>query len=475
VADGLRKVGGRFSLSGWNAVGMAHWVLKMARRWLLLPIAFVVSLNPSTATAQSILDRVVGTDRERPLIITELREQTVGTLAGAAGVPMGFETAPMVPRVQPWRVAATGRTVREVADAIVAADPRYEWREDNGVLLFRPRAAWEGGPSLLDARIAGLKLDDIEAADAMSAIRRLFGASDDYNGFPDTHRFSVDVPAGSTRLDALNAIVRAHGTLAWALERTSGRALNDNFAFSVFLIIGGQGTGVGIPRSAHVLASLPGEDVTPRTRAPRGDRVPLLDRIVGPDRTGRALRMYGISGESVARLAAAAGVPMGVQMLSPALPRVALAGFQGSVMTGMPLRVALDMLASLDARYEWREMDGVVVFRPVSAWNDPNDPLFRLAPDVQLHDVPTSKVIGVLLSTLGRLEPNPNFPDTRPLSVDVPQGSVLHLLNAMARAHGELSWEWAELGAAERQLTGGLRHSLMFFMFSGGGFGWMLP
>jgi len=451
---------------------MAQLVPKMVLRWLLL-IVFVVSLNPSTAAAQSILNRIVGTDRERPLIITELKGQTVGSLAGAAGVPMGFEAAPMVPRVQPWSVAATGRTVREVADAIVAADPRYDWREDNGVLLFRPRAAWEGAASSLDARIAGLRLDDIEAADAMSAIGQLFGLNNRAAGFDDTHHFSVDVPAASTRLDALNAIVRAHGTLAWVVERTN--ALRDDFAFGVGLFIGGSGTEVAIPRAAPALPSLSSEDAISRARPARGDQAPLLDRIVGPGRNGEVLRLYGVSGHSLAKLAAAAGLPIGVQMLSPALPRVAVAGFQGYVMTGMPLRVALDMLASLDARYEWREMDGVVVFRPVSAWNDPNDPLFRLAPDVQLHDVPTSKVIGVLLSTLGRLEPNPNFPDTRPLSVDVPQGSVLHLLNAMARAHGELSWEWAELGAAERQLTGGLRHSLMFFMFSGGGFGWMLP
>ena len=81
----------------------------------------------------------------------------------------------------------------------------------------------------------------------------------------------------------------------------------------------------------------------------------------------------------------------------------------------------------------------------------------------------------MLLSVLGRSEPNPNFPDTRALSVDVPQGSVFELLNAVARTHGELSWEWAELRAADRQTMGGLRHSLTCTVFTGSGFGWMLP
>ena len=209
---------GRFSTSGWNAVGIAHRVHHIARRWLLLPLVFVVGVNPSTATAQSILDRVVGRSLSASLIITELKGQTVGALAGAAGVPMGFESASVAP-VQTPPIAATGRTVREVADAIVAANPGYDWREDNGVLVFRPRAAWEGAASSLDARIAGLTLDDIEAADALLVISRLFGATNASVGLGDTHRFSVDVPAGSTRLDALNAIVRAHGTLAWVVQR----------------------------------------------------------------------------------------------------------------------------------------------------------------------------------------------------------------------------------------------------------------
>jgi hypothetical protein len=211
-----------------------------------------------------------------------------------------------------------------------------------------------------------------------------------------------------------------------------------------------------------------------RARPARGDQVPLLDRIVGPRRSGELLRLNGISGISVSRLAAAVGVPMGVQMLSPDLPPVVYPGFEGYAMTGMPLRTALEMLASLDARYEWREMDGVIVFRPVTAWNDTNDALFRLVPNVQLHDVPSSKAISVLVSLLGAPGSGNTFPDTRVVSVDVPQGSVLELLNAIARAHRELSWEWTELSAAEQPVRGGRRH-LTCWLFGASGLGWTLP
>jgi hypothetical protein len=148
-------------------------------------------------------------------------------------------------------------------------------------------------------------------------------------------------------------------------------------------------------------------------------------------------------------------------------------GFEGHTVTGMPLRTALELLEGLDARYEWREMDGVVVFRPVTAWNDPNDPLFRLLPSVQFHDVPTSKAIGVLVSSLGGPD-SAELPDTRTVSVDVPTGNVLELLNAFARAHSELTWEWAEFGAREVRRRGG-RYSLTCYQFAGSGRGWSLP
>src|SRR5262249_34965519 len=64
--------------------------------WLLL-ITLLAAFLPSTAHAQSILDRVIGKDGEQALEITELTGQVVGRLAGAAGVPIGFEAASIAP------------------------------------------------------------------------------------------------------------------------------------------------------------------------------------------------------------------------------------------------------------------------------------------------------------------------------------------------------------------------------------------
>lgn len=458
--------GGRYFVAGMR------FGMHAAPRPLLLPIVLLVALLPSTAHGQSILDRVVGKDGQQTLVLTQLTGQAVGQLAGAAGVPIGLEAASIAP-VPAWTVVATGRTLREVADAIVAADSRYDWREDGGVLVFRPRTAWDGPASALDEPIGALQFDDIEASDALRLIGRFFGVNRPVNAGPgDTRRFSIDVPAGTTRLGALNAIVRAHGTLTWVLSHSTGSGARD-FPFTISLIMASSGMGLGIPRGAEHRTSSDDSGAISRPPPARGDQRPLLDRIVGTQRDGRPLRANGISGSSLSQLAAAVGIPMGVQMLLPDLPRVNYPGFEGYVVTGMPLRSALELLEGLDARYEWREMDGVIVFRPVTAWNDPNDPLFRLLPSVQFHDVPTSKAIGGLISLLGGPD-SAAFPDTRTVSVDVPSGSMLELLNAFVRAHGELTWEWAEFATRDIRMRGG-RHSLTWYRFAGSGSGWSLP
>ena len=53
---------------------------------------------------------------------------------------------------------------------------------------------------------------------------------------------------------------------------------------------------------------------------------------------------------------------------------------------GVPLRQALDAAVAADHRYEWHEMDGVVVVRPRAAWRDRDHPLLRRVTATQLKD-----------------------------------------------------------------------------------------
>jgi hypothetical protein len=80
---------------------------------------------------------------------------------------------------------------------------------------------------------------------------------------------------------------------------------------------------------------------------------------------------------------------------------------------GVTLRQALDAAVAADGRYEWRDVDGVVVVRPRAAWRDPEHPLLRRVTATQRDDA------GV------------------PMDFD---GSLLDLLNTAVRAPGRLQW-----------------------------------
>jgi hypothetical protein len=45
---------------------------------------------------------------------------------------------------------------------------------------------------------------------------------------------------------------------------------------------------------------------------------------------------------------------------------------------GLTLRQALDAVVAVDRRYEWRDVDGVPVVRPKTAWRDAGHPLSRM-------------------------------------------------------------------------------------------------
>ncbi len=445
-----------------------------------------------SALAQPALDRVLGlTDYQQPLVIRKLDSHAIGSLAQTAGVPIGFEG--LVPLDRPLSIRATTRKLRDVLDAVIAADPRYEWREDDGVIVVRPVEAWNDQASALNNGVEGVKLEDVVASDLFPVLARLLGVPTTHLALGDTRRFSVETPGNSTLLHTLNAMVRAHGSLSWAFLPSS--TSNTDFPTAVTLLVGGTGAGVGIPASAMTremtcCSGLSGSPLT--ATAPAASESPLgpavtgrraiggersrLDRIVGTRPDGRPLVVHAI-GVSVNELAAAVHLPMGLERLPPSerqgFPRP---GFDGATLTGMTLQAALDMLVAIDPRYEWRDLDGVIVFRPVQAWREPLSPLYRTVREMRLEDTTMAKVLGAFTSRVGAPEHTLNsFPDTRTFTVDAPQGSVLDLLNGIARSHGELCWGWETLAAPDVKFFGGRRHMVHFGILGGGGLGMAIP
>jgi hypothetical protein len=351
----------------------------MPLRYSLLNLSLVAALGASTASAQPSLERIVGPgEYGAPVTISAVDGQQLAILGKAAGVSTGFEGT--WPVRQGLSIPATKRPLHAVLDEMVQADPRYEWREDNEVIVMRPRASWDGAASPLHAPVGKLTLDNISAGDALSVLAQMVGASSPSSGV-DSRRFSVDVPEGAAWIEALNAIVRAHGRLSWAIEYSS--PFNPDFPLLIKLNVGVSGVGIGIRAGAVLHPTIVRPPAAVDTT---GTELTILDRIIRTDVNGPLSRAYAPSGHLVSLLATAVRVPMGFESAPPG-ERL---GFSESVnLIGMTLGDALNTLVARDPRYVWQDVHGVIVLRPIRAWLDYQHPLLQSVSATRLQDVPT--------------------------------------------------------------------------------------
>jgi hypothetical protein len=184
---------------------------------------------------------------------------------------------------------------------------------------------------------------------------------------------------------------------------------------------------------------------------------------VGPN--ALPLVVAGPYASGVQDLAAATKVPMGIEVLSPGRHPPS----REIPATGRTLREVLDAMVAVDPRYEWRELEGVIVIRPVASWTDPNHALFRIVGPVRMIDVSPQEAVQRLARELGYPHPL-SFPGGKSLTLDLPQGSVLDLANAIVRAHGELTWTLEP----EPPLDGakmGYKYTFTFSVMGGSGLG----
>ena len=429
----------------------------------ILGILAVVSTAPG-ARAQSALDRPVGPDFwGKPLVIKKLTATEIGALAAAAHVPMGFEWAwsgePAV-----LAVRASGRPLRAVLDAIVAADPRYEWRDDGGVAVLRPAVTWTDRDDFLHRSAPAIRFDDVGVDDALQLVVGLFGGDlhpSQRTALGDITRFNLDVPAGSV-LEALNAIVRAHGALAWGIEpfpvtpTAPGTVLSPYMAS---LVSAGTGRSIGIGVRLDREPKVP-EQMERWDRPQPVPRESVLERVIGRKANGEPLMLRGAY--DIPELAAAARAPMGVELLAP---DERVSDPQGVNVTGLSVRDALNALMAIDSRYDWREFDGVIVVRPLLAWTQPDHPLSRETGPVQLD---RTTVVDAANYLHALLEPGLPYAAERDRGVEVQRISVtvagrtqmLALLNTIARSFGDLCWIYEELSERDTTFFGGRSHQI---------------
>jgi hypothetical protein len=117
---------------------------------------------------------------------------------------------------------------------------------------------------------------------------------------------------------------------------------------------------------------------------------------------------------------------------------------------GLTAQEAFDKLVNVDRRYRWLESEGVVIFRPLAAWTDPNHFLHRSIPDFGVSDVGIRRAIGAVQNDIGPYAVSSlfDFPERTPqgnqhVSLNLGTTTAFEALNAIVRAHGSMLWKVA--------------------------------
>jgi hypothetical protein len=180
---------------------------------------------------------------------------------------------------------------------------------------------------------------------------------------------------------------------------------------------------------------------------------PLLDRRVGID-----ISVPVPFGDTDTRriandIAKATRLPLGFQETSR---RANPEGTQQPhSLRGLTAREAFDALASVDSRYSWRNIDGVVVFRPAEAWGNRLDLLSRPVPGLTWKNVTIKQAVDALQSVVDPYAPDDDLlrPDSGfPFSMYFIGGQIGDVFNALIAAHGTLIWN-LRTDAAHNQVT----------------------
>ena len=182
--------------------------------------------------------------------------------------------------------------------------------------------------------------------------------------------------------------------------------------------------------------------------ASRAQSRPTLDDSIGTFRVPNSMPPCGLR-TAVSRLARQAKILVGFERTPDCMssfPRLDV-GENATNLAGMTARQALDHLMALAPTYRWKEIDGVAVVRPATAWNDPADALNLPTAPFTVENQALGEALRIMLHTmLDRPIQSPLGPDSdkligRPVSVTFPGGTMLDALGALVRAHQEAGWD----------------------------------
>jgi hypothetical protein len=150
-------------------------------------------------------------------------------LAGQYKIPIGLESLPEEETPKGITVEVKEGTVRDVLDAVVEADPRYEWKVVDGVINVFPR---ERKDSLLTTVVSDYKIYQLNRDEIKESITEVPEIKSKLSSLGIQRRDVVSLPMESKQLTPftlnlhnvtmrkiLNEVLRESGSHYWVVLR----------------------------------------------------------------------------------------------------------------------------------------------------------------------------------------------------------------------------------------------------------------
>jgi hypothetical protein len=154
--------------------------------------------------------------------VPELAATVFETLARPGGVEYlpGRCSSPVHSIPLAGRTTLRGLSAFEALSRLIAMDPRYSWKNIDGIPVVRPVEAWSDASGFLQ-RTVSVGFTDQNVGGALTAILNAVGSGEfqgqrDLTSADGNRRFSMSAQSSSLA-GVLNAVVRAHGRLMWAV------------------------------------------------------------------------------------------------------------------------------------------------------------------------------------------------------------------------------------------------------------------
>jgi hypothetical protein len=177
-------------------------------------------------------------------------------LARVAHILIGFENTPdCIPSSRAgWAgysgqnvlVFPSGTSAREALNQLMLAMPQFAWKDVDGVVVVRPTVAWENPDDLLNHPVGAFTVTDVPADRVLHSVLQeampsLFKEHEDvpHHGVMADRMLTVRFHGG-TLLEALNEVVRAHGSAEWQIGFPGRRAIVELIALNPTLLAPGD-------------------------------------------------------------------------------------------------------------------------------------------------------------------------------------------------------------------------------------------